>query len=165
MWNIILVIATLIVVTLIVSGVYFIFMKKVPSGKAKALLTGSAGISMVLMIVLAIGMLTTVNNRASAQEAAGQPAVAAQGTTNIIAHAPIKAPLDPVAGLGFLAAGIAVGLGSIGAGIAVGMSASAALGAISEDPSIFGKSILYIGMAEGIAIYGLIIAIMILGKL
>jgi V/A-type H+-transporting ATPase subunit K len=161
MLNIILVIATLFIVILIISGVYFILMKKVPGGKAKALLTGSAGISMVLMIVLAIIMLTTVNNRVSAQE------VAAHATTNMVAThpAPAKAPLDPVAGLGFLAAGLAVGLGSIGAGIAVGMSASAALGAISEDPSIFGKSILYIGMAEGIAIYGLIIAIMILGKL
>ncbi|OHD54827.1 MAG: hypothetical protein A2Y33_01920 [Spirochaetes bacterium GWF1_51_8] len=161
--NIVLVIATLFIVILIVSGVYFIFMKKVPSGKARTLLTGSAGISMVLMIILAIIMLSTVNNKMHAQETAGQASAQVEGAQHVAP--PAKAPLDPVAGLGFLAAGLAVGLGSIGAGIAVGMSASAALGAISEDPSIFGKSILYIGMAEGIAIYGLIIAIMILGKL
>ena len=59
-------------------------------------------------------------------------------------------------------AGLATGLGS---GIAVASSASAALGAISEDGSIFGKSMIFVAMAEGIALYGLIISFMILGKL
>ena len=53
----------------------------------------------------------------------------------------------------------------IGSGIAVASSASAALGAISEDGSIFGKSMIFVAMAEGIALYGLIISFMILGKL
>ena len=52
-----------------------------------------------------------------------------------------------------------------GAGIAVASSASAALGALSEDGSLFGKSIIFVAMAEGIALYGLIISFMILGKL
>ena len=51
------------------------------------------------------------------------------------------------------------------AGIAVASSASAALGALSEDGSLFGKSIIFVAMAEGIALYGLIISFMILGKL
>ena len=59
-------------------------------------------------------------------------------------------------------AGLATGIGS---GIAVASSASAALGAISEDGSIFGKSMIFVAMAEGIALYGLIISFMILGKL
>ena len=42
---------------------------------------------------------------------------------------------------------------------------SAAIGAVSEDPNILGKSMIYLGLAEGIAIYGLIISIMILGRL
>ena len=50
-------------------------------------------------------------------------------------------------------------------GIAVASSASAALGAISEDGSLFGKSMIFVAMAEGIALYGLIISFMILGKL
>ena len=58
--------------------------------------------------------------------------------------------------------GLATGLGS---GIAVASSASAALGAISEDGSLFGKSMIFVAMAEGIALYGLIISFMILGKL
>ncbi len=68
-------------------------------------------------------------------------------------------------GLGYIAAALAVSLSGIGSGIAVASSASAALGAISEDQSIFGKSMIFVAMAEGIALYGLIISFMILGQL
>jgi len=68
-------------------------------------------------------------------------------------------------GLGFLGAGLSVGLACIGTGIATGMSASAAIGAVSENPKMLGTSLLFVGLSEGIAIYGLIVAIMILGKL
>jgi V/A-type H+-transporting ATPase subunit K len=66
---------------------------------------------------------------------------------------------------GFLAAAIAVGLGSIGAGIAVSSVGSAAMGAMAERPEMAARALIFVGLAEGIAIYGLIIAIMILGKL
>ena len=66
---------------------------------------------------------------------------------------------------GSSADGLATGLGYLGSGIAVASSASAALGALSEDGSLFGKSIIFVAMAEGIALYGLIISFMILGKL
>ncbi|MGL4562879.1 MAG: ATP synthase subunit C [Brevinema sp.] len=65
----------------------------------------------------------------------------------------------------FLGAGLSVGLACIGTGIATGMSASAAIGAVSENPKMLGTSLLFVGLSEGIAIYGVIIAIMILGKL
>ena len=68
-------------------------------------------------------------------------------------------------GLGYIAAALATSLSGIGSGIAVASSASAALGAISEDQSIFGKSMIFVAMAEGIALYGLIISFMILGQL
>lgn len=68
-------------------------------------------------------------------------------------------------GLGYLGAALVTGLSGIGSGIAVASSASAALGAISEDGSIFGKSMIFVAMAEGIALYGLIISFMILGQL
>ncbi|NOH16161.1 ATP synthase subunit C [Clostridium cochlearium] len=68
-------------------------------------------------------------------------------------------------GLGYLAAAICTGLATIGAGYAVGAVGSSALGAVSEDPDILGKTLIYVGLAEGIAIYGLIISIMILSKL
>lgn len=69
------------------------------------------------------------------------------------------------AGLGFLAAGLSTGLATIGAGYAVGSVGSSALGAVSENPKILGKTLIFVGLAEGIAIYGLIISIIILGRL
>lgn len=67
--------------------------------------------------------------------------------------------------MGLLAAALATGLACIGAGIAVAVVASSAIGAISENPSLLGKTIIFAGLAEGIAIYGLIISIMILNKI
>ena len=66
--------------------------------------------------------------------------------------------------VGLIAAALATGLACIGSGIAVAMVASSAIGAISENPSLLGKTIIFAGLAEGIAIYGLIISIMILNK-
>lgn len=67
-------------------------------------------------------------------------------------------------GIGMIAAALAIGLAAIGSGIAVAVVASSAVGAISENPSLLGKTVIFAGLAEGIAIYGLIIAIMILSK-
>lgn len=67
-----------------------------------------------------------------------------------------------VAGMGLLAAAICTGVGSLGAGVAVAYVGAAALGAISEKPELAGRALIFVGLAEGIAIYGLIIAIMIL---
>ena len=72
---------------------------------------------------------------------------------------------DLATGMGYIGAALVTGLSGIGSGIAVASSASAALGAISEDGSLFGKSMIFVAMAEGIALYGLIISFMILGKL
>lgn len=72
---------------------------------------------------------------------------------------------NPSAGMGFLAAGLSTGLATIGAGYAVGAVGSSALGAVSENPRILGKTLIFVGLAEGIAIYGLIISIIILGQL
>ena len=67
-------------------------------------------------------------------------------------------------GLGYIAAALSTGMSCIGGGIAVSAAASAALGAISEDGSILGKSLIFVGLAEGVCLYGLIISFMILGK-
>ncbi|AYO31686.1 MAG: V/A-type H+/Na+-transporting ATPase subunit [Thermoanaerobacteraceae bacterium] len=72
---------------------------------------------------------------------------------------------NPASGMGFIAAALATGLATIGAGYAVGAVGSSALGAVSEDPNILGKTLIFVGLAEGIAIYGLIVSIMILGRL
>lgn len=69
------------------------------------------------------------------------------------------------AGMGYLSAALSTGLSCLGGGLAVSASASAALGAISEDNTILGKSLIFVGLAEGVCLYGLIISFMILGKL
>ena len=65
-------------------------------------------------------------------------------------------------GLKYIGAALSTGLATIGTGYAVGQVGSAALGAISEDASILGRTIIFVGLAEGIAIFGVIISIMIL---
>lgn len=82
-----------------------------------------------------------------------------------IASAAAETGLSGASGMGFLAAALSTGMATIGAGYAVGAVASSALGAVSEDPAILGKTLIFVGLAEGIAIYGLIISIMILGRL
>lgn len=95
------------------------------------------------------------------------PAMTAALIMNIpsIAKAAGDAAANPSAGLGYVAAGLSTGLATIGAGYAVGAVGSAALGAVSEDPKILGKTLIFVGLGEGIAIYGLIISIMILSRL
>ena len=65
-------------------------------------------------------------------------------------------------GFKYLAAALSTGLATIGTGVAVGSAGSSAIGAVSEDPTILGKTLIFVGMAEGIAIYGMIISILIL---
>lgn len=63
-----------------------------------------------------------------------------------------------------LGAAIAVAGSTIGAGIAVAYTGAAALAAMSERPELFGRAMVIVGLAEGIAIYGLIVGIILIGK-
>ena len=72
----------------------------------------------------------------------------------------VKAALSTGAGLGYLAAALAVGLSCVGSGIA----APAAIGASSEDPKNFVKALIFVVLGEGIALYGLLIAILIISN-
>jgi V/A-type H+/Na+-transporting ATPase subunit K len=67
-------------------------------------------------------------------------------------------------GQALIGAGIAVAGSSIGAGIGVAYTGSAALATMSERPEMFGRAMVIVGLAEGIAIYGLVIAIILIGK-
>jgi len=117
--------------------------------------------SLVVNVVLFFGILVVAfiaafaGGTTVAQAAAGAEG-AAEGTADGGGIA---------TGLGYLAAALVTGMSCIGGGIAVSSAASAALGAISEDSSILGKSLIFVGLAEGVALYGLIISFMILGKL
>lgn len=69
------------------------------------------------------------------------------------------------AGWGLFAAALATGLSSLGAGFAVARLGSAAVGALAEKPELLGRLLILVGLAEGIAIYGVIISILILERL
>jgi V/A-type H+-transporting ATPase subunit K len=68
-------------------------------------------------------------------------------------------------GLAIIGAGIPTGLSTIGAGIAVGPIGAASLAAITEKPETLGRTLIYLGLAEGIAIYGLVISILLLNRI
>jgi V/A-type H+-transporting ATPase subunit K len=72
---------------------------------------------------------------------------------------------DQVKSWGYIAAALATGFSCIAGGIAVSGVGSAAMGALSEKPDLAGRALIFVGLAEGVCIYGLIISIMILGKL
>ena len=75
-----------------------------------------------------------------------------------------SAPEDNSKGMGLLAAALVTGLAGIGGGIAVAAAAPAAIGATSEDPKAFGKSLIFVALGEGIALYGLLVSILILNQ-
>ena len=88
----------------------------------------------------------------------------------VVAHAAdasttAQAASTSATGLGYISAGLSTGLSCIGGGIAVGGSAPAAIGATSEDPKNFGKSIIFVALGEGCALYGMLISIMIITSL
>ncbi|MDM8534317.1 ATP synthase subunit C [Clostridiaceae bacterium HSG29] len=140
--KIILAIAIMVVISTILTGVYY-DMKKIKGDKLKLKKAFLYNLSIFVPIML-IGILIVVPD---------------------IVYAATETGASEVNGLGLLAVAISTGLATIGAGNAVGSVGSSALGAISEDPDILGKTLIYVGLAEGIAIYGLIISILILGRL
>jgi V/A-type H+/Na+-transporting ATPase subunit K len=97
---------------------------------------------------------------------AGQTAASTAGTAGTAAG--VAAAKTAAAGAGnwaaLLGAAIAVAGSTIGAGIAVAYTGAAALAAMSERPELFGRAMVIVGLAEGIAIYGLIVGIILIGK-
>lgn len=74
--------------------------------------------------------------------------------------------LDPgVVRWGFIAAAVATGASSLGAAYAVAAVGSAGVGALAERPELLGRILVLVGLAEGIAIYGLIVSILILNQI
>ncbi|AKH20077.1 ATP synthase subunit C [Sedimenticola thiotaurini] len=87
------------------------------------------------------------------QEAAAAPAVAEAGEISL------------GMGLGLIGVGIPTAFSTVAAGIAVGPIGAASLAVLAEKPEIFGRTLIYLGLAEGIAIYGLVMSILLLDKL
>ena len=107
-------------------------------------------VAIAAFMVLTAGLATVALMLAS-------PALAAEGAV---------AAVDPsVLSWGFAAAAASAGLAALGAGYAVAQVGTAALGALAEKPELFGRVLVMVGLAEGIAIYGLIVSILILNRL
>lgn len=119
------------------------------TGNAVKVFKAKLKVLSVILLVMMAAVLLFAGHKAMAQ------------TSMAVQLTPEAAKLT---GWAFLAAAMVVGLGSIAAGIAVAYVGAAAVGAISEKPEVAGRALIFVGLAEGIAIYGLIIAIMILGK-
>ena len=119
--------------------------------------------SSITALVLAIGVLAS--DAVSSDAPSAQAAVTTQTATADDASSAIQqtTPTND-SGAAFIGAAIAVAASSLGAGIAIAYAGSAALAAVSEQPDMFGRAMVVVGLAEGVAIYGLIVAVLILGK-
>ncbi len=140
--NMIIVFAAILVLATIAAGIYFVY-KDASADKPKLkkfLRFNLVGFIPTMAAALIMFVPTAV------MAATGEAASAATG-------------------YGYLGAALSTGLACVGAGYAVGVVGSAALGAVSENEKILGKTLIYVGLAEGVAIYGLIISIMIIGSL
>ena len=138
--------ALLFVVTLLLfSPLFSIGLRKLTGAKAKRALMANI-VSFFALMVLA-SVLGIGGSAMAAGEAVAETAAASGGISE---------------GLKYIAAALAVGTSGIGGGIAVSAAASAALGAISEDEKAFGKALIFVGLAEGVALYGLIVALLLL---
>lgn len=80
------------------------------------------------------------------------------------AHQAATTPAPSANWAALIGAAIAVAGSSLGAAIAVAYTGAAALAALSERPELFGRAMVIVGLAEGIAIYGLIVAVILIGK-
>jgi len=111
-------------------------------------------ISLVLTLVCGVLGLGATLLLGWQSAAAAEAAPAAAGILDSGAHS-----------WGFIAAALATGLSSLGAGFAVANVGAAAVGALAEKPELLGRALILVGLAEGIAIYGLIVSILILNRL
>jgi len=109
------------------------------------------------MLVLASATLAAVAAVATALLVAAPPALAAAAAGATLPEGAWT--------YGLIGAAAATGLSSLGAGYAVAKVGTAAIGALAEKPELFARLLIFVGLAEGIAIYGLIVSILILNRL
>jgi V/A-type H+-transporting ATPase subunit K len=109
------------------------------------------GGQLVVFVGAQLGLLLLGVNEVMAQEA-----------VEVVANV---TPMSTGMGLAILGVGVPTGLSTIGAGIAVGPIGAASLAAVMERPEALGRSLIFLGLAEGIAIYGLVMSILLLNRL
>lgn len=130
-------------------GIYREFRPLSDGARAQHLWRRSLALNLLVFVSASLGLLALGMHDALAQQAAAAP------------HGEISTGL----GLALLGAGLPTGLAAFGAGLAVGPVGAASLAIIAEKPEMFGRTLIYLGLAEGIAIYGLVVTILLLGKI
>ncbi len=121
-------------------------------------------LTLALCLVVAFSLTAVVSAETSDNtEAATATATTSAETTETSEQSDNGA--GTAAGMGFIGAALSIGLAGIGGGIALSAGAPAAIGAVAEDPKSFGKAIIFVALGEAVAIYGLIIAFLIVLKL
>lgn len=133
-------------VLMLLSPLYVIYRRKVSGKKVRG------GLFANIFSFFAFCIVLSLFNIGTTALAAGSETVAAVGLT-------------VGDGMALIAAALATGLSCIGGGLAVAAAASAALGAISENDKVFGKALIFVGLAEGVALYGVLISFQILSKI
>jgi V/A-type H+-transporting ATPase subunit K len=140
---------TLAIAGLILTGLY-LELRPVLALRMRRWFKPAMGAQLLVFVGAQIGLLLL-----------GMKAVFAQEAVELVKVTEITTGM----GLAIIGAGIPTGLSTIGAGIAVGPIGAASLAAITEKPENLGRSLIYLGLAEGIAIYGLVISILLLNRI
>jgi len=140
---------TLSILGIIVLGAYLIMSPEMLREKVPRWVKRSLAANLGLFVLGITGlMIGGLNEAMAAQEVAGEAREISIGL-----------------GLALFGIGFPTGMATIGAGIAVSSVGSASLAVIAEKPELFGRTLIYLGLGEGIAIYGLVMSILLLGKI
>ncbi len=147
--SLITILLTLSVVGIMSLGIYLLMFPQLVKQKIPRWVKGSVVANLAIFALGIVGILVgSVNEAVAAQTVAGEVKDISIGL-----------------GLALVGIGLPTGLAAIGAGLAVGSVGSASLAVIVEKPELFGRTLIYLGLAEGIAIYGLVVSILLLGKI
>jgi V/A-type H+-transporting ATPase subunit K len=138
---------TLSLVGIIIMGIYYEI--RPPKLNTSRRLKGTVAVNLLTFMGAQLGLLFL-----------GIQDVLAQPETTVAIH-----DISIGTGLAIIGIGIPTAFATIAAGIAVGPVGAASLAVIAEKPEMFGRTLVYLGLAEGIAIYGLVVTILLLGKL
>ena len=140
---------TISLLGIIAAGIYF-EIRPLPAGtNTRRWLQGGIGLNLLTFVGAQVGLVVL-----GIQDVMAEPAAAG-----------VAKEISVGMGLAIIGVGIPTALATVGAGIAVGPVGAASLAVIAEKPEIFGRTLVYLGLAEGIAIYGLVVTILLLGRI
>lgn len=119
-------------------------------------------VTVTMAVTFALALAVLAADLAGGSSDPADAATVSTASPSVVAQSSATTSND--SGDAYIGAAIAVAASALGAGIAIAYAGSAALATISEQPDLFGRAMVVVGLAEGVAIYGLIVAVLILGK-